>query len=503
MADAKKLVPSNFLCFVVNKIGKYTLKALKSLAMDFYTVDEVSEAKDILLKEVESLNIENFVKVTKKRRDSTGKSALEFEDIYNVLTFLDENGHLHKLPLFVATNPDKLPSPRLLEGDMEIVMNKLNKLDDSVRELLLNSQNRDITQSNTDSFLQLDSKMTFMESNIANIAERFNKFETLCSTVQSLSSMVSSIQLATDRPAGDKSLISIEGDYRREDMGANTGTARRWGSMASDSEIDTSNNGLYTLVQSKATRRTDKRKKSSSPLDQDKRKRKANTNVTVSNNPAVINTISEAPSENNHFNHSYAPEGPSYAAMTQNGVPLPKPIHLLHKTVGRGTEHTLKAAERSPRPLAVKAVYCVANIGSDFTQDDIRKHCKSLNVRVLFCFEISKNERNAKAFKVAVRDQDKNIIENCDSWPARVIIRPWRYNLLDTEASDMDSQACADAGQIFANVILNTVDNASSTQHVDPPIETVSTNSIVSSELPFNITDAVSSELVYPGGTLK
>ena len=144
MAGGNNFVACNCLCFIVNKIGKVPLKALKSLALDFYSSEELSEAKDLLLKEVDGINIANLPKIARKRRDSTGKTAQEFDDIYQAVTFIDEKGLLDKPPAFVATNPEKLPSVRLMEGDLEIVMIKLRKLEEIVDIMQCDLYNKNV-----------------------------------------------------------------------------------------------------------------------------------------------------------------------------------------------------------------------------------------------------------------------------------------------------------------------------------------------------------------------
>jgi len=92
--------------------------------------EELSDAKDSLLGDVEKLNFDKFPKVSRRRRNSVGKLALDMDDIFSVLTYLDENGHLGKLSTFCAKSPDKMPSIRLVDGDLAIIWNKLTTLTD-------------------------------------------------------------------------------------------------------------------------------------------------------------------------------------------------------------------------------------------------------------------------------------------------------------------------------------------------------------------------------------
>ena len=129
MAAARKFAVSNCLCFLSNKIGNIAAKSLKTLLLEFYSTEEVADAKDILLRELDDLKFANIPKIARRRRDSTGnKSALDIEDLFTLLVFCDENRYSSQLPLFVATHSDKMPSVRITTGDLELIWSKLEKL---------------------------------------------------------------------------------------------------------------------------------------------------------------------------------------------------------------------------------------------------------------------------------------------------------------------------------------------------------------------------------------
>jgi hypothetical protein len=53
----------------------------------------------------------------------------EIDDILNVITSVDNNKSIDQLPLFVSTDPDKMPSIKLTDGDLASVMIKLTKIE--------------------------------------------------------------------------------------------------------------------------------------------------------------------------------------------------------------------------------------------------------------------------------------------------------------------------------------------------------------------------------------
>src|ERR1043165_3701343 len=176
--------------------------------------------------------------------------------------------------------------------------------------------------------------------------------------------------------------------------------AKTWGSIASvESDID-SDSRPFSMVVLRQAKRV-KYKRIGSPIDNDAVLAKRSTGPVTAGQLLV-------PSIN-------VQRGGSSQAVTGRG----------NKIVGMAKCSTLKAAEPNIKTPSEKSVFCVSNVASNFTVKDIKDHCKSLDVPVLFCFDISNPELSAKAFKLAVRSSDKHVITDSEVWPERVIVRPW------------------------------------------------------------------------------
>jgi hypothetical protein len=117
MAD-KELVLWNTLCFLMSKMFRLSLKVLKSAVIDFYDIDTIVEAKRRLLAYVNLLDFTEKLPHIPKRRGEANRSTQEVDDIFALFQFLDERGQLSKLPRYVSSDPDSMPSIRLFEGDM-------------------------------------------------------------------------------------------------------------------------------------------------------------------------------------------------------------------------------------------------------------------------------------------------------------------------------------------------------------------------------------------------
>src|SRR5580692_6157909 len=103
------------LCFLTCKFGHYPIKQLKSLLFDFYPGELLAVAKETLYNAVTNLKIEGFPKtIVRRRRDSKEsvdvKPRLDIDDLVSLMVFVDENKAQEQLPIFVAANPDLIPS---------------------------------------------------------------------------------------------------------------------------------------------------------------------------------------------------------------------------------------------------------------------------------------------------------------------------------------------------------------------------------------------------------
>jgi len=128
MADDVAVVLDNVLCFLVARYGNTVVKRLKDAVLDFYTVEDICRAKENILHAVESLEFELNLPHIPLRRDGELRAAKSLDDIFTVLTCLDENLKLKCLPKYVSDSPDSMPSIRIYDGDLQTLMAAFDKL---------------------------------------------------------------------------------------------------------------------------------------------------------------------------------------------------------------------------------------------------------------------------------------------------------------------------------------------------------------------------------------
>ena len=113
------------MCFLSNKYGKCAVRQLKSMVTDFYDVSDVCGAKRQLIDDIKGMNLDVNVS---ERRESHNKAVLVVDSIFTLFPFLDEN-------LKLTDNPDLMPSSRMYEGDLHILMKLIEKIGEEIKDL--------------------------------------------------------------------------------------------------------------------------------------------------------------------------------------------------------------------------------------------------------------------------------------------------------------------------------------------------------------------------------
>ena len=162
---ASRVVVSELLCFLTYKFDKLTHKSLKQQIFDFYTSSVISEAKELLVGDANSLNLPDKLPRFSRRnsfnsQDKENRGTVDIEDIFVLISILKERKVMEKMPLYVAMDLGNIPLMnkeeaefRILKGKMDSftseqtesgvrTLNRLNKLDeqlDSINERMASS----------------------------------------------------------------------------------------------------------------------------------------------------------------------------------------------------------------------------------------------------------------------------------------------------------------------------------------------------------------------------
>ena len=130
---AESVVLQSCLCFLVKRYGKLAVKPLKSMVLDFYGVDELYAAKQQLMSDITGMNLDIDLPHIPERRDGDSKAVRIVDDLFTMFTFLDESLNLSNLPSYVTDSPDAMPSSRLYEGDLSVLMKVIERMEKEIR----------------------------------------------------------------------------------------------------------------------------------------------------------------------------------------------------------------------------------------------------------------------------------------------------------------------------------------------------------------------------------
>ena len=122
------------LCFVINQYDKLNKVNLTS-ALDFFSLKEVLDAKDILILEFEKIGDSTLIKnfKTKRRENAAGAKAKIVQDILDIWEVVDRTLGGKLSVTFVAADPNRLPSVNADQFNLQFLIGAISKLQDAVK----------------------------------------------------------------------------------------------------------------------------------------------------------------------------------------------------------------------------------------------------------------------------------------------------------------------------------------------------------------------------------
>lgn len=398
MADVR-LSLNDVLCFAVSKFGKIALKSLKSALSDFYDVDVLSAAKLLLLKDVDGLNLLVKRPHIPQRRDGDARLTREVEDIVSLFVYLDEQKAIDKLPRYVSGNPDNMPSVRLYEGDLNIIMSTLKNFGGKFEQIqaVLVAICRDVQD------LQVNKSRGLPQSS----ASQFPARATNKSSVQGVGQPTVAVTHG-NTTAETETTSAIEND-QLSDGGAVASTMdwatlvstpicseNRFAALSTDDDDHHQQQDPYTTVVNSRRKRTRQRTAQQQQQQQQQQRQQE---------PAAVRQ-----------------QQPVSARRAPTVFGKSKPA----------SGSTITAA----KILRKKAVFCVDNVNTSCTVDNMRSFVSSLSVEVMNCFEAKPRRRrnesaesnvDRKAFRICICEDDRQRFLNPAVWPDSISISDWFF----------------------------------------------------------------------------
>ena len=460
--------------FFVFKVQEVGLHKIIDVLCDFYAADSIQQAKRVLRLAVDEIHTDIILPQLRDRRDNDirARAKKDATDILQFVETLDSHGLIDVLPRFATDNVDNVPTLRIEDGELKYFACKVDK----------------------------------MEAAIFQLQESVNKLYAIAASGPGLgfgtlpvghallaTPSCSTSTVAADRPTcsagpGVASAASVSAPVQstvrngrlgsvhlaervHSPSGRLIGQPMNWAdcpvsaSSAGDSDVnnlftpgesaDNDDEGGYTLVES---RRRRKRRRN---VDGPTQRQATGDNVNVSTAvPASSLQPSAGPAgrilQRAKLLEARAdPHRPAYSTIVQNG---PRPADETQKPkrkpliVGKlrtspssspsGQQHLQTCGITAAKPLYGKATYCVDNVSTTVTEDDMKRFVKQLGVRVLICSK-TKPRRTFKerrdnvtpsdriAFFLCINGADKGLLLDSSKWPADVSLSPWYFKKKD------------------------------------------------------------------------
>lgn len=132
---ARSLLVSEPLCYICTKYGRMPVETIKAVMTSFYDSSEITMAKDLIYKCMNDLKMEGASRCV-NRRKSDDKSRLDVDDIMVAVSFVDDQGKLEMLPVFVAANLERVPPLKSDVLDLCMAVNRIEALESKVEQLV-------------------------------------------------------------------------------------------------------------------------------------------------------------------------------------------------------------------------------------------------------------------------------------------------------------------------------------------------------------------------------
>jgi hypothetical protein len=418
------LVLCSPLCFLRSKFGKSNGKVLKSATIDFFSDMDIKIAKQQLLADINRMDLTEQLPHIPTRREGNDRLVREVDDVITLFTLLDERKLLDALPTYVSDSPDNMPSTRLYEGDIKVVMDHLNRMDEKMAAFgsTLFGVVHDIHTLQTtlasrpqDIQLQAAPQRPVVNNDVIR-SQQVNALTAGNSRVGSLTSRSTTTTVAGSSSAAVVQQVPLRPSWENI-MSASAASA----AVTASSDINVPSTDYdshtepdeppYTVVRSKKRRR----RGHSQQLTEDR----ITSNVPLSYSAAAA------------AGHSSHPGTNQTTTRTRRNGPLLVGKRPTSATNTSGT--ALVAARQFPK----KSVFYVDNVDCSVDVDDLKRFVAGLSVHVVSCFEVEPRKRRSerggneapisKAFRLCIYENACELLLDPSKWPAYVRISEWFF----------------------------------------------------------------------------
>ena len=427
-----QLILNNVLSFLVHRFGKPSIKQLRSMALDFYSTEELVSAKRQLLSDISDFRAELMLPHVPDRRDGEGCAAKVIDDLLSVLTCLDDKLKLRSLPKYVADGPDVMPSTRLYEGDMSTLMNLIKKLNDKLEETRsslfaivgeLQSVKQQVKVLSTSGVRPVVDHAV-PPAQLPVVGMSGDESETRSRNSQLLSGLSGDLQSAGSRQPGTTQSWAVAAAAASS---AEPALRNRFAPLQStDDDYDDHDDGdqnepSFIEHHSRRSVKRLRRQSSQQQLQQQQQQQQEEGRQSGGN------TLRRQPSQQQQQRQQQQQhqEGRQSDGNTQRRGR----VVMTGKFAGHG------GGIAAAKSIIRKAVFCVDNVRTSYDVNDVTRFVGSLKVKVFSCFKVNPRRRrnetgpisDRNAFRLCIAASDRNRLLDESKWPESVVISDWYF----------------------------------------------------------------------------
>jgi hypothetical protein len=202
------LLVNEMLCYAVGMFVKTTAVKLKTIISSFYSFEELSYAKEILINCVEKIRNNLLQRYAKRKGEN--RSKLTADDIYDILSSCDENNILGSLPKFVAMDIDRIPTIRTEDIDVISMALRIKSIESRISLIETLHEN---SESTNNKLTSIEAKLVTLENRSTEVAPKTatagcNSHELIVSTDTSSADSWASVASDMRSHEGDFTLVN-------------------------------------------------------------------------------------------------------------------------------------------------------------------------------------------------------------------------------------------------------------------------------------------------------
>lgn len=406
---SREVVINEPLCFIRGRYGRVSENLLREVSLAFFEADKLSLAKIRLKSDIERMQLESWPRVP-DRRDGEHRKLKEYNDILELIVFLDQQLILDSLPIYVCEDLDGIPTTKWMDGDMTLIVTKMNDLE---------KQNVQLVNIVSQLQHRIDEIVSYCDKQVLQRTASASASSPAITTATTVTTDSLQLPYAPDRDPGLPPTDVARGATGGAGVQHSEQQRQLWGHIpAYDRVRDNLDN-----------QRNNRHNHSGSTTGESDGEggRKEPWSDVISRRGKRFRSGSGQAISTEHTKH-----GEQWNQQSTQGRRQPtrtattSAARQSTKIVGTGKQQSTVRI-KSSGTFAEKNVFCVSNVSPDVTCDTIVSFLTDNHVTVLSCGDAKTRFAGSKAFRVCIPAKERAKIIDPDIWPEEVIIRDWFF----------------------------------------------------------------------------